>query len=77
MTADATPAEVDAAVIAACVERLKFNDDPLFRKLVAIAQRVVKGPRQSIVVMATAADFYACGGRGYHLPDCPEIGALE
>jgi hypothetical protein len=37
---DATPAQVDAAVIAACVERLQITDDPLFRKLVEIAQRV-------------------------------------
>ena len=40
-TDTATPADVDAAVIAACVERLKFNADPLFRELVRIAQRAV------------------------------------
>jgi hypothetical protein len=49
MTTDATPAEVDAAVIAACVERLQFNDDPLFRKLVEIAQRVTRTPQPTKV----------------------------
>ena len=70
-TDTATPAEDDAAVIAACVERLQFNDDPLFRRLVEIAQRQMRTPPP------TDCPCDCCGGRGDHLTDCPEIGALE